>query len=123
MYFDDCTMQDWASSNGSAQVAVKGFMAELSSPWADEKSQPFSSEGDFLGLMHNLEHTTKQTVTFWPRDRLEKKVMHFIQEARSAGMLKPGAASKLFGCTNFFQEVGKQGWGLSRIDSMSGRLR
>ena len=105
MYFDDCTMQDWASSNGSAQVAVKGFMAELGTPWADEKSQPFSSEGDFLGLM-----------IFWPRDRLEKKVIHFIQEARSAGMLKPGAASKLFGCTNFFQEgifgkVGKAGLG------------
>ena len=43
-------------------------------------------------------------------------MIHFIQEARSAGMLKPGAASKLFGCTNFFQEgifgkVGKAGLG------------
>ena len=54
MYFDDATMQDWQSEAFHSQACVAELMQLLGSPWAKAKSQVCSSEGDFLGLMHDV---------------------------------------------------------------------
>ena len=61
-------------------------------------------------MVHDLSQVTKAgTMRFWPRERLQTKVLGFVREALSSGVLRAGAASKLFGCTTFLGVFGKMG--------------
>ena len=53
MYYDDATLQDWASSGSNGKRHVAELMELLGSPWSPAKSQETSPEADFLGLLHN----------------------------------------------------------------------
>ena len=113
MCFDDATMQDWADQAKDTQVCVSEFMKLLGSPWAEEKSQPCSKQGDFLGLIHELAQVQFGTIRFWHRPALILKVSDIIALAREAG-LHSGTAAKLYGIANFletgmFARVGRAG--------------
>ena len=104
LYFDDATIQDWASGRGSAQWAVSRLVSMLGRPWAPEKKQKMSSSGDFLGLTHDLAqvHVTGQ-VTFWPREPLLSKLNAILVDAWLGNYFPPGMASKVFGMWNFLE--------------------
>ena len=93
---------DWQSGKGGAQSALLCFAKAVGSPFAPEKHQAMSQEGDFLGLWHDctMTHHTGQ-VQFWVRDRLQTKVTDFIQDALCSKRMTSGTASKLFGCLTF----------------------
>ena len=86
MYFDDATMQDWSDSAAGTQLRVGEFMSLLGSPWAKEKSQQCSRQGDFLGLVHDLSDLQAGTIRFWPREALITTVINIIDVARSTGL-------------------------------------
>eukprot|EP00438_Fugacium_kawagutii_P020457 Skav206762 [mRNA] locus=scaffold167:384381:393045:- [translate_table: standard] len=68
MYFDDLSVQDWASNRGSAQKLVLALAKALGSPFASEKHQEMSPRADFLGLMHDFSDThSTGCVRFWVR--------------------------------------------------------
>ena len=102
LYFDDASIMDWRSGKGGAQSALLCFASAVGSPFAPEKHQTMSQEGDFLGLWHDftMTHHTGQ-VQFWVRDRLNTKVTDFIHEALCSKRMTSGTASKLFGCLTF----------------------
>ena len=55
LYFDDASIQDWSSSRGSAQWALVFSISYIGyTPFAEEKRQPMSTKGLFLGLDHDL---------------------------------------------------------------------
>ncbi|CAE8593710.1 unnamed protein product, partial [Polarella glacialis] len=79
-YFDDATIQDWASSKGSGQLALRQAMMVLGTPFAEAKQQQMSSYGDFLRWEHDLVHArTQEKVTFWVRERLQVKILDLIK--------------------------------------------
>ena len=102
LYFDDASIMDWRSGKGGAQSALLCFASAVGSPFAPEKHQTMSQEGDFLGLWHDftMTHHTGQ-VQFWVRDRLNTKVTDYIHEALCSKRMTSGTASKLFGCLTF----------------------
>ena len=102
MYFDDATMRDWQSEAFHSRACVAEFMQLLGSPWAEAKSQVCSSEGDFLGLMHDVSRAEEGVIRFWPRESLVTKVLSLIEIAREVG-LTAGTASKLYGVANFIE--------------------
>ena len=72
MYFDDATLQDWASTKGSGQKEVRRLMKMLGTPFAARKQQDMAVTGDFLGLVHDLTHATTSGPgkKFWVRGNL-----------------------------------------------------
>ena len=113
MYFDDATMQDWGSTAVGAQSCVAETMEVLGSPWAEGKTQACASTGDFLGLVHDLSRVPEGIVSFWPRPKLQRKVMAMVNVAKQCG-LPSGAAAKLYGVCNFlesgiFARIGRAG--------------
>jgi len=114
-YFDDCNIVDWKSQKGSGQRAVRSMLQALGAPFAEEKQQGMSQEGDFLGLEHAMEKALSfGYVRFWVRQRLEDKIMDMIKTAESSRIFHGGTASKLYGCANFFElgvygKVGRAG--------------
>ena len=105
MYFDDAHLTDWQSSKGSGQAAFGQLNTLLGTPFAQEKRQPMSAKGLFLGLDHDLSRALSDgIVTFWARERLETKMMDIISTARQSGKLMPGTAAKLYGIANFFEQ-------------------
>ena len=115
MYFDDLTVQDLQSNKGSSQQFCINLASLLGSAFSEEKHQPMQASADFLGLCHNVgDCHTQQGVTFWVRDRLLIKVNGYISDALQSGTLRPGVASKLFGCLTFLAQgcwgkVGRSG--------------
>ena len=102
MYFDDLSLQDWASSKGSSQYFAQQLASHTGSPFAEEKHQHMSQQSDFLGLSHSFENTHQTgSVRFWVRRRLQDKVQDMISEAFRDRVLRPGTASKLYGCLTF----------------------
>ena len=79
----------------------------LGTPFAEEKQQPLSDKGTFLGLDYDFtEVWSAWSVFFWVRERLETKVVTMMTEARSSGILMPSQASKLCGTLNFLESGG-----------------
>ena len=74
-----------------------------------------ADQADFLGLWHNVGSACPSTgVTFWIRDRLLQKVRSYVHNSRQTNILKPGVASKLYGCLTFLThgcwgKVGRSG--------------
>ena len=101
MYFDDLTLQDWRSLAVETQQQV-GEMFGF--PFSPEKRQQPAATGDFLGLMHDFSTLRHGTIQVWVRQRLVVKILDIIQEARAANTLRPGQASKLFGCVAFLDQ-------------------
>eukprot|EP00435_Cladocopium_sp_Y103_P018485 s228_g4.t1 len=115
MYFDVLTIQDVDLAGGSGQRFCMELAKLLGSPFSEEKHQAMQSEGDFLGLWHNVgdSHVTGGT-TFWVRKRLLDKIESYIQTSLRTNSLLPGMASKLFGCLTFlshgcFGKAGRSG--------------
>ena len=104
-YFDDFNVVDWASSKGSGQWAVGAINGLLGTAFADEKRQPMSLQGTFLGLDHDLSCALSGGyVTFWARDRLFCKMEDLIRQAEGSNALRSGLASKMFGLMNFLEQ-------------------
>ena len=57
LYFDDASIMDWRSGKGGAQSALLCFASVVGSPFAPEKHQTMSQEGDFLGLWQDFTMT------------------------------------------------------------------
>ena len=102
MYFDDGTLQDWRSSAVKAQASLSELMVLMGFPWAEAKTQRCSSEGDFLGLEHDVGKAHKGVLTFWPMLMLIEKAEHILESAKICGLFS-GVAAKLFGLTSFLE--------------------
>ena len=104
LYFDDATITDRADCRGSLQSSFSRLQTLLGTPFAAEKQQLMRSGATFLGLEHDLsEVPSRGRVTFWARDRIQKKLLDIIAQARSERRLPSGTASKLYGVANFFE--------------------
>ena len=113
MYYDDASFQDWTTTADHAQEQLSKFMELLGAPWAPEKSQKCAPGANFLGLHHDCSRAHLGYVSFWPMPHLIEKVTNIIKVAREVG-LGSGAASKLYGVTNFletgmYSRVGRAG--------------
>ena len=105
MYFDDAHLTDWASSRGSAQASFKSLNDLLGTPFAEDKRQPMSHMGVFLGLEHDMSQAlTQGVIHFWAKDKLVDKLRRLLQEAHKSEILTPGQASKIYGLANFFEQ-------------------
>ena len=62
----------------------------------------------FSALIMTCRRCPLMRVTFWARDRIQKKLLDIITQARSERRLPAGTGSKLYGIANFF-EIGV--WG------------
>ena len=72
--------------------------------FAKKKQQPLSSVGTFLGLDYDFSVLGDHNhVLFGVRERLEKKVVSMMAEARLSGLFTPSQASKLYGTLNFLE--------------------
>ena len=115
MYFDDATLQDWGSMQGSGQKAVRRLMKMLGTPFSEAKQQDMSIKATFLGLEHDTsEAMSCGKISFWVRQQLEDKLVGMITEARASGTFGSGAAAKLYGTANFFEggtfgKIGRSG--------------
>ena len=54
--------------------------------------------------MHDFSQLRQGTIRVWVRERLVEKIMDIIREAQATDTLKPGQASKLFGCVTFLDQ-------------------
>ena len=105
-YYDDATQQDWASTAAASQANLELIAELLGYPFAVDKRQLPQSTGDFLGLVHDMQHALDQdTIKLWIRDRLDKKIHEFISTAIVTQQFHPGTASKLFGCVTFLDQA------------------
>ena len=102
MYYDDAHLTDLESNGKSSQWSFGMLNAVLGTPFADEKQQPLSDKGTFLGLDYGFTKVgSHYHVQFWVRERLESKVTGMIRDAKSIRILAPSQASKLHGTLNF----------------------
>ena len=101
-YYDDATLQDLSSARGRGQRYLRGFFRLLGRTLSAEKSVPLQSCADYLGLRHDVSRAMSDgLISFEPRAKLQEKIAHAIQSARSAGTLSPADASKLRGVMQF----------------------
>ena len=105
LYFDDATEQDWAVLAHESQAAVAAFFEMCAYPFAPAKRQSPSVIGDFLGLVHDFSKV-RQTgrIHVWVRQRLVDKILDLVDTAEASNSLRPGQASKLFGCVTFLDQ-------------------
>ena len=74
-----------------------------------------AQEADFLGLAKSFADAHATTsVWFWVHQRLQDKVQDLISEAFRDQVLRPGTASKLYGCLTFlntgcYAKLGRSG--------------
>ena len=105
-YSDDATQQDWASTATESQANLELVAELLGYPFAVDKRQLPQSTGDFLGLVHDMQHALDQdTIKLWIRDRLDTKIHELITTAIVTQQFHPGAASKLFDCVTFLDQA------------------
>ena len=105
MYFDDLTVQDWARAAAGSQQAIEDLADAMGYPFAEAKRQRPSTQGGFLGLIHDLAacHTAAE-ICMWIRDRLETKVRGYITDSLTTANLALGAAAKLYGGFTFLDQ-------------------
>lgn len=83
MYYDDAHLTDLEPNGKSSQWSSGMLNAVLGTPFADEKQQPLSDKGTFLGLDYDFtEVGSDDHVQFWVRERLESKVTGMIRDAK-----------------------------------------
>ena len=99
MYYDDATLQDWASTGVRGQALVAELMELLVSPWAPHKTEHCKIEVDLLGLQHGCSCAHLGELTFWPRQALVDEV-NIIEIAEEAGL---PVGSKLYWVCTFLQ--------------------
>ena len=105
MYFDDLTVQDWARAAAGSQQAIEDLADAMGYPFAEAKRQRPSTQGGFLGLIHDLAACrTAAEIRMWIRDRLETKVRGYITDSLTTAKLAPGAAAKLYGGFTFLDQ-------------------
>ena len=74
MYYDDGSLRDFESAEGTGQLVVRRFFASVGALLADKKRQQMSEKAIFLGLEHDVgKALLKDIVTFWPRPGLVLK--------------------------------------------------
>ena len=99
LYFDDLTQQDWSELAARSQSIVGRVFDLCGYPFASDERQTPAASVDFLGLLHDL-----SAVRGWVRQRLVDKVHDLMDTAQASGSLRPGQASKLFGCLTFLDQ-------------------
>ena len=105
LYFDDLTQQDWSALAARSQDIVGRVFELCGYPFASDKRQTPDESGDFLGLLHDLSAVrTTGLIKVWVRQRLVDKIHDLMDTAQSSGSLRPGQASKLFGCLTFLDQ-------------------
>ncbi|CAE7449963.1 unnamed protein product, partial [Symbiodinium microadriaticum] len=100
--YNDC--RDWSSLATETQLYVEELFELFGFPFSTEKRQEPAAAGDFLGLMHDFSQLQQGTVRVWVRERLVEKIGDIIREAQETDTLKPGQASKLYGCVTFLDQ-------------------
>ena len=105
-YYDNSTLQDWEPTAVHAQHVMGQALEHLGFPFAADKRQAPSFQGDFLGMIHDLStaHSVGR-IQLWIRSRLQDKIQDFIRTARRDRLLHPGTAAKLFGCVTFLDQA------------------
>ncbi|CAE7884921.1 unnamed protein product [Symbiodinium necroappetens] len=96
--------EDWSSLATETQLYVEELFELFGFPFSTEKRQEPAAAGDFLGLMHDFSQLQQGTVRVWVRERLVEKIGDIIREAQETDTLKPGQASKLYGCVTFLDQ-------------------
>ena len=75
-------------------------------PFATEKRQCPQSKGDLVGAVHQLICLRfGELIQLWIRKRLACKIADLSSTARQTGILRPGQASKLYGCDTFLDQA------------------
>eukprot|EP00973_Karenia_brevis_P079461 11027261-Karenia_brevis.AAC.1 len=85
MCSDDSTLQDWGTTGPRCKDQVSCLMEILGSPWAPGKSQGCATQGDFLGLCHDLSDVPHGIVRFWRRPMLVTKALDIIALSQDIG--------------------------------------
>ena len=113
MFYDDGSLQDFASAKGEGQSLIAVLFEELGFPLKEAKRQLMNHACDFLGLTHLLKQCfVHGKVHFWPRPRLIEKATNMAQTALNEKFLLPTVAGKLNGMLTFtetgtFGRIGK----------------
>ena len=96
-YSDDSRVSDWRSSKGSGQLAYKVLNDLWGAPFSEEKQQPMSATGAFLGLDYELAAALQDgAVAFFVKERLVKKAQDMVATVFQTRSFRAGAASKLY---------------------------
>ena len=104
-YFDDATAQDFDFCAVDSQSMLEECVSLLGYAFAEAKRQTPSSQGDFLGIVHDLQDSLLHgRIPLWIRPRLIDKICDLMDTAETYNSLPPGLASKLFGCLGFLDQ-------------------
>ena len=104
-YFDDATAQDFDFCAAESQSMLEECVSLLGYAFAEAKRQTPSSQGDFLGIVHDLKDSLRLgRIPLWIRPRLIDKIGDLMDTAEAYNSLPPGLASKLFGCLGFLDQ-------------------
>ena len=93
-YFDDATAQDFDFTASSSQSMIEECVALLGYAFAETKRQTPSPQGDFLGIVHDLQDSLRHSsIPLWIRPRLIDKIHDLMDTAEAYNSLPPGLAS------------------------------
>ena len=102
MYVDNCTLIEPSDAATAAQTLINDLFNTLGCPLADKKRLLMAYEGDFLGVVHNLEEVAVSGVTtFTPRAALLKKATEMFSGFLRENKCTPAQASKFRGLQGF----------------------
>lgn len=106
LYFDDATAQDFDGTALVAQQSLEQVAEAVGFPFSEEKRQPPTKHGDFLGVVHDLDFShRKPFIKLWIRPKLLAKIHDLINTSFLQRSLAPGIAAKLFGCLTFLSHA------------------
>ena len=93
-YFDDATAQDFDFCACDSQSMLEEYVSLLGYAFAEAKRQAPSSQGDFLGIVHDLQDSLLHgRIPLWIRPRLIDKIWDLMDTAETYNSLPPGLAS------------------------------
>ena len=93
-YFDDATAQDFDFTASSSQSMIEESVALLGYAFAETKRQTPFPQGDFLGIVHDLQDSLRHSsIPLWIRPRLIDKIHDLMDTAEAYNSLPPGLAS------------------------------
>ena len=100
-YYDDFNIVDLASARGTGQCTLGALAAAMGTPFAVDKQQRMSVDGDFLGIVQAIGSAHQGIVRVRPRARLVADVLGMVELAVQTDRLTPGTAGKLLGKISF----------------------
>ena len=104
MFYDDASIQDFASAKGAAQKCLGSLLVAIGGSFKAAKQQRMNDSADFLGLVHDVKDAfSKMEMSFAPRPSLITKAVAIAEEALLANRLTPTSAGKLLGMRAFLE--------------------